>query len=53
MTATNVTNSTDDVVSALLESRRSTRAFVDKGVTEKLVRELLLASGKSPSGGNL
>jgi nitroreductase len=40
-------------VTSLLESRYSTRAFIDEEVPEALVRKLLLGAGKSPSGGNL
>ncbi|MBR0781894.1 nitroreductase [Bradyrhizobium iriomotense] len=40
-------------VSDALNSRRSVRAFLDKPVPEETVRDILLAAGRSPSGGNL
>ncbi|MGD9801067.1 MAG: nitroreductase [Parvularculaceae bacterium] len=44
---------TEKSVSALLKSRISTRAFLDKPVSESGIREILEIAKFSPSGGNL
>ncbi|HNS87677.1 MAG TPA: nitroreductase [Parvularculaceae bacterium] len=44
---------TEKSVSALLKSRISTRAFLDKPVPESEIREILEIAKFSPSGGNL
>ncbi|MCB2098148.1 MAG: nitroreductase [Parvularculaceae bacterium] len=44
---------TEKSVSALLKSRISTRAFLDKPVSESDIREILEIAKFSPSGGNL
>lgn len=40
-------------VSEALKSRRSVRAFLDKPVSDEIVRDILVAASRSPSGGNL
>jgi Nitroreductase len=40
-------------VSDALNSRMSVRAFLDKPVPGEIVKDILLAAGRSPSGGNL
>lgn len=40
-------------VSDALTQRISTRAFLDKPVSENLIREILDAARRAPSGGNL
>lgn len=40
-------------VSDALNERRSIRAFLNKPVSEALVRDILFAASRSPSGGNL
>lgn len=40
-------------VSQALESRTSARAYLDKPVPQSLLREILVAASRAPSGGNL
>ena len=40
-------------VSQALSQRISTRAFLDKPVSEQIIREILAEASRSPSGGNL
>ena len=40
-------------VSQAVAQRRSVRAFLDKPVSDELLRQLLEKAGRAPSGGNL
>lgn len=40
-------------ISEAVRTRQSTRAFLKKPVTNKVIKELLIESSRSPSGGNL
>lgn len=48
-----MTDIRDKNVSALLQSRISTRAFLDRAVAESEIRDILEIAKRAPSGGNL
>jgi len=37
----------------IIKSRKSVRAYLDKPVSNDLIKELLIKASQSPSGGNL